>query len=587
MYKKTLINLTAITLAMSLAFAPAVTTFAAEGDTVVVTDVDDTKSDNTVITITTPDGEETKREREADDKSYFRAEDGNTVVIDGDITSNAKENSTVYACGNGTEVTVNGDVASENFRGVNSQPNTSITVNGDINSEYVGVVTARGEVVVNGNVNADFGGISMRNGGDVIINGDVNAEGYDKTDDTTIGDIDKTENKEFRKNATYEGSGIRTDGQGNIYVSGDVIGLNEGILAIPKVNAEGGVIIVEGTLGSINDMSRSERYNGMDLGTDDATNDFSNAGADLKEISEKIIAAFPNIYAYRYQEQAFGIVYSVKERVENGDFTYTDVYETTNKMISDKLNYIIHATDDVQFVDGYKTETVFEGTDNEKTIIAMAENAILKVAAKEGYQITGNEAVTVTENADGTYSVKLAKVLGGIEISATLKPVVVKQAVTKAAPSQNASSGVVEESVVEVPFIFATLTVSNANLPEVLGASLEDGASLTAVAPKQVVKIAEGSLTAIQYKNAFINAVKNAPLNGVVRLETARPSCFDRMMLEALAQRPDLTLEVAYPFGGENVEVTVPAGYDVMSLLDENGYCGFLYLNAVFGATLK
>ena len=97
MYKKALINLTAITLAMSLAFAPAVTTLAAEGDTVVSQDTVVGNTDATVITITAPDGETDVVVRDADDKSYFRAENGVSVVIDGDITSDAKGNSTVYA----------------------------------------------------------------------------------------------------------------------------------------------------------------------------------------------------------------------------------------------------------------------------------------------------------------------------------------------------------------------------------------------------------------------------------------------------------------------------------------------------------
>ena len=54
------------------------------------------------------------------------------------------------------------------------------------------------------------------------------------------------------------------------------------------------------------------------------------------------------------------------------------------------------------------------------------------------------------------------------------------------------------------------------------------------------------------------------------------------MMMEALAARADLTLEVTFPVNHEKTTVVVPAGYDHMSLLDENGYCGFLYLASVF-----
>ena len=34
---------------------------------------------------------------------------------------------------------------------------------------------------------------------------------------------------------------------------------------------------------------------------------------------------------------------------------------------------------------------------------------------------------------------------------------------------------------------------------------------------------------------------------------------------------------------GQKYEVTIPAGSDIVSLLDENGYVGFRYLDAVFG----
>ena len=139
-----------------------------------------------------------------------------------------------------------------------------------------------------------------------------------------------------------------------------------------------------------------------------------------------------------------------------------------------------------------------------------------------------------------------------------------------------------------MPFIFATLTVTrNSDLPDVLGASREDGTSNEVISGKKVVKVAAGELSAIQYKRAFIDGVKNAPQGAVLRLETSKVTCLDKMMLTELAKRPDLTLQVAFPVNDEHVEVTVPAGYDVLSLLDENGYCGFLYLNSVFASNAQ
>ena len=601
MYKKTLINLTALTLAMSMAFGPAVTTFAADNDTVITTDAGTSSTDTVDDTTDNSDVDETVViERDPESKAYYRTSETEqeTVIINvpegAVMNADSKENSTVYAQNN-SNVTVNGDVNSENFRGANAQPGSTITVNGDVTSEYKGAVTTNGTVVVNGDVSGDFAGISvLGEDGKITVNGDVSADGYKKTNDETIGDIDKTENKEIRKYASKEGSAIRTDGAGEIHVTGDAIGLNEGVYIVPKVNGEGGKIVVEGTLGSINDLAKSDRYNGTDLYADKSKNDFSATGETAEEIARNLIKAFPEIYAYHYLENGFSIVYSLKNNNESDEstVTYQDVYEVSNKLISDKLNYIIHTEGDVKFEDGFKTVDI----DN-KTITAMAENAIMKVAVADGYTLAGNDAVTVTDNGDGTFSVKLAKVYGGIVLSAVLKPVVVtnennEQTVVYVASEtaqETETTGTtqtnsdVQENVVRVPFVVATFTVSDGNvLPDVLGASREDGASETVVSAKQVIKVAAGELTAIEYKNAFISSVKNAPLNGIVRVETATPTCFDKMMLQVLATRPDLTLEVSFPINKENVELTVPAGYDVMSLLDANGYCGFLYLNSVF-----
>ncbi|WP_074753848.1 hypothetical protein [Butyrivibrio fibrisolvens] len=51
-------------------------------------------------------------------------------------------------------------------------------------------------------------------------------------------------------------------------------------------------------------------------------------------------------------------------------------------------------------------------------------------------------------------------------------------------------------------------------------------------------------------------------------------------------KRPDVTLEVSFLDGeykGNRVSFTIPAGTDTMSLVDDNGYFGFLYLAGQFG----
>ena len=56
-------------------------------------------------------------------------------------------------------------------------------------------------------------------------------------------------------------------------------------------------------------------------------------------------------------------------------------------------------------------------------------------------------------------------------------------------------------------------------------------------------------------------------------------------MIAALSARPDIDINIVFNYGGKQMKVTIPAGYDLNSLLDEFGYCGFLRLMSILGAT--
>ena len=80
--------------------------------------------------------------------------------------------------------------------------------------------------------------------------------------------------------------------------------------------------------------------------------------------------------------------------------------------------------------------------------------------------------------------------------------------------------------------------------------------------------------------------VKNAKQGATVKIETSRWISFHKMVMQALADRPDVSLEVSFLDGeykGNRVSFTIPAGTDTLSLLDENGFSGFLYLAGKFG----
>lgn len=82
--------------------------------------------------------------------------------------------------------------------------------------------------------------------------------------------------------------------------------------------------------------------------------------------------------------------------------------------------------------------------------------------------------------------------------------------------------------------------------------------------------------------------IKNAQQGATIKIETSKWISFHKMVMQALADRPDVSLEVSFLDGeykGNRVSFTIPAGTDTLSLLDDNGFAGFLYLAGKFGTT--
>ena len=68
-----------------------------------------------------------------------------------------------------------------------------------------------------------------------------------------------------------------------------------------------------------------------------------------------------------------------------------------------------------------------------------------------------------------------------------------------------------------------------------------------------------------------------------VVITTDRWISFDARVLNAMSERADVSVLILYRDQGEEHRVLLPAGADVSSLGDENGFCGFRYLNQIFG----
>lgn len=76
--------------------------------------------------------------------------------------------------------------------------------------------------------------------------------------------------------------------------------------------------------------------------------------------------------------------------------------------------------------------------------------------------------------------------------------------------------------------------------------------------------------------------IKTAEKNGTVIVSTLNWVSFHKSVLKALQARPDVTVIINYKYAGKYYTVTIPAGADVSALANEEGFCGFRYLDQVF-----
>ena len=77
--------------------------------------------------------------------------------------------------------------------------------------------------------------------------------------------------------------------------------------------------------------------------------------------------------------------------------------------------------------------------------------------------------------------------------------------------------------------------------------------------------------------------ITNATPSKKLKISTTIYTSFPNYVIEALDKRPDVTLVVTWVSNGQELTFTIPAGTDVMKVLDENGFAGFLYLQGLFG----
>ncbi len=604
MRKKFLVNLTAIATAASMMLTPAVTVFAegdepaststteesstsASNESSTSTDEGSSTSNNESAAVETPqepitetiaaNNETVVENRDvvvSDGASAIKAENNSSVTVNGNVTTSGfNKTETDYAGNehkkgdpaidaNNSAVNVTGNViggsdGSESTAIKATNHSTFIVSAPDSDTKAkvagtdVGIDAYDSTVNVNGNVVGGEFGVGASNS-NVTVKGNITATGNNH-------DFVDSETGQVIGNS-YSGNGVYATGSSNITVDGNVVAPSHGNgveVNIGNKDYHGkSTVYVGGTIVS--------GLNIHDNG--DYENEYNKSGFTKADVLDLL----PEITVYELQGGFSTHFYDLSDD-EN-----REVRETLLKSI----NYIIKADSSVSFVDDQA-----EGAPR-TTNLGQSFKIRADLADNQMLSFGDNNNVAYKLNDDGSYTLTLMDTRGGINIRAILKPVPKKEEDSSPAPAYEVV--IVEEAQPVVTPSYAdpnqapagAIVVSNTTeavvTPEI--------AAISGDKPARTVSYNLTEITPVQYKESVLQNVAAAPAGGAFNIETDRVSFFDRKMIEAFEARPDIDVNVVFTYGGKKLKITIPAGYNVKTLLDENGYCGFLRLLALLGA---
>ena len=568
MTKKFLINLVATSTTFSMLIAPSLTAFAAEEDaTSTVTANNETV---TVGNITITDG-----------SSAVDADNKANVTVKGDVTTSGTNNSytdntnAVHPTASpaidadNSTVTVNGNITA----GTNGAEqtaidadNSTVTVKGNVSGTAEGVTAKNNsEVTINGNVVGGSTGITASSTTDstgsstVTVNGNVTSHGlqtdiYDQQGQTIVG-------------TSQVDHGIYSSGENNITVNGDIYSVYNGV-EINIGNSDytnDGQIIVTGTITG-------------DVGIQVHDNNSSAEGVYSYQNSEDFLEATPTIIVYEIDSDSPISVSNsaIDTNTESGRSESNQTYNA----VKSAINYIIKQSTDYGIT--ISGDNITKYTNGSSVLNTVNINEAFTVAATlpDGYTISGGDNVSVVNNNDGTFTLTLKNSNGGIYVKAMLIPV---------SNADGTISYVVETEPTEIrPYEDPNQVPAGAIVTATNFGDTDASAFVAAISgskPAQTVSFSMANITPQQYKNSIISSVASVPANGAFNIVTDRVACLDAGMIEALSARSDIDINVVFAYGGKQIKVTIPAGYDLSTLLDEYGYCGFLRLMSILGYT--
>ncbi len=466
-------------------------------------------------------------------------ENETNVIVRGDVISNGINediySGAVVACGENTYVLVGGDAISYGKDSV-AVDNAAVDVYGN---------------VMNFSDYPDGEALHVENEAVVKVWGDVvNLEG--------IGIVAHEEEPWVfvEGDVLAKDTGIIAEDDARVMVDGSVLSLDaEAIILADNagVKVEGDVI--GGTKGVDVYLSDEEKFAGVEVWKDISSNGyciFINGSKDNYSSIDEILARLPEIYTHGFVTKEGNDVIGVSE--ELGDYA-----ATIKDQMERSINYIVNTSGKVTLVD------------NE--IGTMKRYDVLTVSVPEEYEIEVGSTCSVIKCSDGTYLVTLNDIKGCVDITA------IKKAISEAtgASEDDIVFGVPGDGNYGAPagaIVVSNSTASGAGLP-----AAEGGKTVS-----KVLSLDTKSISGAQFKKAIVDSIKSTPSGSALRLETSGLGTFDRAMLEALAANSTIDMEVLFTFAGQKLRVNIPAGFNVLTLLDSNGYCGFLRLASILGA---
>ena len=467
-----------------------------------------------------------------------------STVNTGSVTANGSNSKGVYA-ENHAKVTVENDVKA-------SEGTTSIPDKSGYVHPVIGVsafrnanVTVKGNVEVNG---TGAEGITVSNSGYITVGGDITASGDKYVFKENVEEREVTGITAdgglitVNGNVTATGTGIiirRTSDMinSNVVVKGDVKGSSGIVINDNSGVTVGGTVTATDGTGLTILLADEESHGNATLGTLNVEKDGETGilldvkGMKYLQTIDDIMNAIPKIDIFEINVKNNAYL-QVDDGTENNTILETNISkeDVMNRTLQKKINYLL------------RTENTSNATISLDQDRALENTKItFHVKAADGYQVKGVSAgkTAVIDNGDGSYSVIVPRG-GGVNISAIVEAIIRDQ-------QQNGGSSESSASDIEV---------------------------VSAPTPTQY----ESEQKQVQ------QMIRSIAQGGNCVIKSAGLISFNRATFEALAARPDVSVDVIYKWKGIKYKTTIPAGYPVLDLLNEDGYCGCLYLNAIFGS---